>query len=119
MLVPHCANSNPAAPPRTDNSTLSVSAFRMSRPRPAPSAARITNSWRPVNARMLRWRSKTRGHYADHRIRLSAQVNRVAHRMWIAAKVVLPEIVADHGETRPALHIFPGRNNPAQHRLHA
>jgi len=29
------------------------------------------------------------------------------------------KVVADHGETRPALHIFPGRNDPAQHRLHA
>jgi DNA-binding NarL/FixJ family response regulator len=53
MLVPHCANSNPAAPPRTDNSALSVSVFRMSRPRPAPSAARITNSWRSATARII------------------------------------------------------------------
>src|SRR4051794_823405 len=68
---------------------------------------------------MLRWRSKTSGHYADHRIRVSAQLNRVAHCMWIAAKVVLPEIVADHDETRSALHIFAGRNDPAQYRLHA
>ena len=68
---------------------------------------------------MLRWQSKTRGHYADHRIRVSAQLNRVAHSMWIAAEVVLPEVVAYHGETRPALYIFPRRNDPAQHRLHA
>src|ERR1700745_1987286 len=68
---------------------------------------------------MLRWRCKTRGHYADHRIRVSAQLNRVAHRMWIAAQVVLPEMVAYHGQTRPALHIFPGGNDPAQDRLHA
>src|ERR1700722_6079746 len=68
---------------------------------------------------MLRWRSKTRGHYADHRIRVSAQLNRIARRMWIAAKVVLPERVAPHGETRPAFHIVSRRNGPAQYRLRA
>ena len=51
--MPHRANSNPATPPRTDNRVLSVSVFRMSRPRPAPSAARITNSWRPATARTI------------------------------------------------------------------
>src|SRR5580765_806975 len=68
---------------------------------------------------MLRWQSKTRWHYPDHRIRVSAQLNRVAHRMWIAAKVVLPEKVGYRGETRPASHIFSGRHDPAQYRLHA
>src|SRR5215467_7267433 len=68
---------------------------------------------------MLRWRSKTRGHYADHRVGVSSQVNRLAHGKGIAAKVGLPEMVADHGETRPALHMFPGRNDPTQHRLRA
>src|SRR5579862_1566468 len=68
---------------------------------------------------MLRWRSETRGHDADHRIGVSAQLNRVAHRAWIAAQVVLPEMVADHREARSAWHIFPGRNELAQARLHA
>src|SRR2546429_6503748 len=68
---------------------------------------------------MLRWRSKTRGHYADHRIRVSAQLNRVAHSMWIAAEVVLPEVVAYHGETRPALYIFPRRKDRKSTRLNS
>src|SRR5437016_12489814 len=53
MLVPNFANSSPAAPPRTDNSALSVSVFRMSRPRPAPRAARITSSRRSATARII------------------------------------------------------------------
>src|ERR1700674_1988591 len=68
---------------------------------------------------MLRWRSKVPGHYTDHRIRISPQLNRVAYRMWIAAKVVLPEMVAHHGKTRPAFHILPRRNDSAQCRLPA
>src|SRR5579863_8390040 len=68
---------------------------------------------------MVHWRSETRGHYAEHRIRVSTHLQRIAHCMWVAAKVVLPEMIAYYGKTRPALHIFPRRNDPAQYRLHA
>ena len=68
---------------------------------------------------MLRWRSKTRGHDTDHGIGVSTQRNRLAHGVWIAAKEVLPERIAGHGDARPTFHIFNGRNDPAQHRLHA
>src|SRR5208282_2705138 len=68
---------------------------------------------------MPRWRSKTRGHDADHGIGVSTQRNRLPHGVWIAAKEVLPEGIAGHGESRPAFYIFSGRNDPPQHRLHA
>src|SRR5260370_16474020 len=68
---------------------------------------------------MLRWRSKARGHDTDHGIGVSTQRNRLTHGVWIAAKEGLPERIAGHGEARPAFYIFNGRNDPAQHRLHA
>src|SRR5260370_18189551 len=68
---------------------------------------------------MLRWRNKTREHDTDHGIGVSTQRNRLTHGVWIAAKEVLPERIAGHGEARPAFYIFNGRNDPAQHRLHA
>src|SRR5579859_3455316 len=68
---------------------------------------------------MLRWRSKARGHYADDRIRVSAQWNRFAHSIGVAAKEVLPERIAGHRDARPAFYIFNRRNDRAQHRLHS
>jgi hypothetical protein len=42
--TPHSASNSPAAPPINDRSTLSVSSWRASRQRLAPSASRIETS---------------------------------------------------------------------------
>ena len=41
---PAAASAKPRAPPKSASSVLSVSSWRTSRPRPAPSAARIASS---------------------------------------------------------------------------
>src|SRR5260370_4812274 len=83
------------------------------------SSARVAGGERNESVGMVRRQIESRGYYTEHGIRVSTQVNRLAQRVWIAAKVGLPKRIADHGEARPASHIFPGRNDPAQHRLYA
>src|SRR5262249_52091042 len=60
------------------------------------SRSRVVDPEGDENVGMLHRWSKTRRHHADHCVRLSTKVNRLAHCMWIAAKVVLPEMVTDH-----------------------
>ncbi len=59
--TPQCASSSPVAPPAAASSRLSVSSWRMSRRRPAPSAARSAISLRRPAARVI-WRFATLTH---------------------------------------------------------
>ena len=51
--TPQNASSTPSPPPITASSTLSVSSWRTSTPRPAPSAARIASSRARTVARAI------------------------------------------------------------------
>ena len=52
--TPHDPSSSPAAPPRSESTTLSASSWRIKRARPAPSAARTAISPVRVVARASR-----------------------------------------------------------------
>src|SRR5256884_4907482 len=94
MLVPNFANSSPAAPPRTDNSALSVSVFRMSRPRPAPRAARITSSRRSATARIIRSEEHT---------------SELQSRLHLVCRLLLEKKKKKHSDTAPSnpYHTYP------------
>ena len=57
---------------------------------------------------------------ADHRERLPHQVERATDNPGVTAEVALPEVVADHGDERPARPaVVGGLQQPAEDRRHA
>src|SRR5580704_12921674 len=83
---------------------------------PLGSLIRISRRKRNENVSMLPWWHKIGGHHANYGVVVSAESNRFAEDLRIAAQKVLPERIAQHDKALTPLHIFFRRNDSSEHR---